>query len=186
MHLYEEEGYKMVERLRGMFAFVIYDQQRQQYFFARDRFGEKPFYYHFENGVFSYSSELASLLENRDIPRKLNREALQYFLRAGFAPEPITLIEGIHTLPPGHFMTVDAQGVQIKPYFQLKYEADNQLKTEEDVVEYVRPHLEKAIKRQMNSDVPLGAFLSGGIDSSTIVANLAKFSDQKINTFTVR
>ncbi len=186
VHLYEEEGYQMVERLRGMFAFVIYDQKRQQYFFARDRFGEKPFYYHFENGIFSFSSELASLLENQDIPRKLNREALQYFLRAGFAPEPMTLIEGIHTLPPGHFMTVDAQGIQIKPYFQLNYEADPQLKTEEDVVAYVRPHLEKAIKRQMNSDVPLGAFLSGGIDSSTVVANLAKFSEKKINTFTVR
>lgn len=186
VHLYEEHGPNMVEKLRGMFAFVIYDQKRHRYFFARDRFGEKPFYYHFQNGRFSFSSELASLLKDPNIHRKLNREALQYFLRAGFAPEPITLIENVFTLPPGHYLVLDSQGLQIKPYFNLTYQADNNLKTEEQVVDYVRPFLEQAIKRQMRSDVPLGAFLSGGIDSSTIVANLAKFSDQKINTFTVR
>ena len=186
VHLYEAKGDEMTDDLRGMYAFCIYDQPKARYFFARDRFGEKPFFYHFKDGVFSYSSELASLLENEDIPRKLNKEAFHYFLKAGMVPEPLTLFQDIHILPAGHQLVLDQNGVQVHKYFEIDYKEDTNLKTEADAVEYLRPLLEQAVKRQMRSDVPLGAFLSGGVDSSTVVAMLAKFAPKKVNTFTVK
>ncbi|MCB0642276.1 MAG: asparagine synthase (glutamine-hydrolyzing), partial [Phaeodactylibacter sp.] len=186
VHLYESQGDHMTEALRGMFAFCIYDQPKGRYFFARDRFGEKPFFYHFKDGVFSYSSELASLLENEAIDRRLNKEAFHYFLKAGMVPEPLTLFQDIYILPAGHQLVVDQHGVQVHNYFEVDYQADPGLKTEEDAADYLRPLLEQAVRRQMRSDVPLGAFLSGGIDSSTVVALLAKFAPKQVNTFTVR
>lgn len=186
VHLYEEYGPSMTQYLRGMYAFCIYDQVRERYFLARDRFGEKPLFYHQKEGVLSFSSELTSLLENRAIPRKLNREAFHYYLRAGIVPEPLTLFADVFCLPAGHQMLLDKQGLQVESYFNIDYRPDTSLKTEADVVDYVKPILEQAVQRQLRSDVPLGAFLSGGIDSSTVVAMMSKFSSSKINTFTVK
>lgn len=186
VHLYEEYGQKMLPMLRGMFTFCIYDLRRKTYFLARDRFGEKPLFYHFLKGIFSFSSELKSLLENRAIPRQLNHSALPYYFRTSLLPEPITMFEEILSLPPGHFLEVSESGIEIEKYFQIEYKTDKNLKSEEDAEAFIRPFLEQAVKRQTVSDVPLGAFLSGGIDSSTIVAMLQKNASKPIQTFTAR
>ena len=186
VHLYEAFGSAMLPKLRGMFAFCIYDLKKETYFLARDRFGEKPLFYHFDNGVFSFSSELKSLLENHEIPRRLNRAALPYYFRTSLLPEPMTMFEGIVSLPPGHFLELKKGEIQIEKYFQIEYKINSDLKTEADAEAFIRPHLERAVQRQTISDVPIGAFLSGGIDSSTIVALLQKNALKPIQTFTAR
>ncbi len=184
--LYEVYGKEMVKYLRGMFAFCIYEVATQTYFFARDSFGEKPFFYHFNDGVFSFASEIKALLENSDIPRKINYEALPYYLAIAFVPEPITLLEGVFTLPPGHSLTLANGKMKIEKYFHINYETNHAIKTDKDAIDFIKPYLQTAVKRQMVSDVPIGAFLSGGIDSSSVVANMQQMSSSPINTFTVK
>jgi len=185
-HLYEEYGQELPKYLKGMFAFVVYDIPQKTWFFARDRFGEKPFFYHFKNGEFSFSSEFGSLLENENIPRQLNEEALPYYLHTTLIPDPMTMVRNVYSLPPGNTLLLNDAGIQVKPYFNPSYKVNSELKSLDDAINFIQPKLEKAVQRQMISDVPLGAFLSGGIDSSTVVALLQKQSTKKIKTFTVR
>ena len=186
VHLYEEYGKAMLEKLQGMFAFCIYDLKKNQFLLARDRFGEKPLYYHFQNGMFSFSSEIQSLLENKQIERKLNHDALPYYFRTSLVPEPITLLKNVQSLPAGHFIFMTKNYFKEEAYFIPNYDKKIFLKSEPEAIEYITPFLEKAVERQMVSDVPIGAFLSGGIDSSSVVALLQKQSNQKIKTFNVR
>ncbi len=186
VHLYEEYGEAMLEKLQGMFAFCIYDLKKNQFLLARDRFGEKPLYYHFQKGVFSFASEIKSLLENQHIERKLNRTALPYYFRTSLVPEPITLLRNVQSLPAGHFIFMSENSFQTKAYFSPSYEKNISLQSEEEAIEYITPYLKQAVQRQMVSDVPIGAFLSGGIDSSSVVALLQQQSDQKVKTFNVR
>lgn len=185
-HLYQKYGDQFISMLKGMFTFCIYDVREKRWLFARDRFGEKPFYYHYKAGYLTYSSEIDSLLKNSEVPRILNNGALPYYLSNTFVPEPETLFRDIYSLPPGHYMVYQSGNINITSYFEPNYIKDKSLKTEEDCVEYLNPILKNAVKRQMVSDVPIGAFLSGGIDSSTIVANMQEYSDKPIKTFTVR
>jgi len=186
VHLYKEYGAKMLPFLRGMFAFCIFDTEKNSYFIARDRFGEKPLFYHFSEQIFSFSSEIKSLLANKNISRRLNQDALPYYFRTSLLPEPITLFKDIFCLPAGHFIEINKTGISVKKYFEIEYNIDQNIKTEVDAEDFIRPILEKAIKRQTISDVPIGAFLSGGIDSSTIVALLQKNTEKPIKTFTAR
>ena len=186
VHMYEEFGVAMLPMLKGMFAFCIHDGRTGSYLLSRDRFGEKPLYYHWQDGLFSFSSEIKSLLQNSRIDRRLNPTALPYYLRTSLVPEPITLLEGVHSLLPGHYLTLDNNGIKTAPYFKPDYRVDNNLKTEAEAEEFIRPYLEKAVLRQTVSDVPVGAFLSGGIDSSTVVALLQKQSSSPVKTFNVR
>ncbi len=186
VHLYEEFGQEMTTRLKGMFTFCIYDLREEVLFIGRDRFGEKPLYYHHNGKGFSFSSEVKSLLENDDIPRVLNEEALPYYLSLGVVPEPLTLLKDIYSLPPGHTLLFRHHRVIIEKYFEVNYKPDERLRSKEEVMEYLNPILNKAVKRQMISDVPIGAFLSGGIDSSTIVAKMQQQSSEPIKTFTVK
>jgi len=187
VHLYEEYGTEMPKYLKGMFAFALIDKKQKRLFIARDRFGEKPLFYYQDHNIFAFASELKSLLQHPQIPRKLNREALLYYLSISYVPEPMTMLEGVQSLPPGYCITLDADGkTDTWAYFEPKYEIDTSLKTEEDVIAMLRPKLEQAVMRQKVSDVPLGAFLSGGIDSSTVVAMLQKNSSERIKTFTVK
>lgn len=185
-HLYEAEGSNMFSMLKGMFAICIYDAQNNTYLIARDRFGEKPLYYHWDQAVFSFSSEIKSLLENTFIERKLNHEALPYYFRTSLVPEPITLLDNINSLEPGHFIKLQERGFNKAAYFTANYTASPAITSEAEAIEYIRPILTKAIQRQTISDVSIGAFLSGGIDSSTIVALLQQNSTQQIKTFNVR
>lgn len=186
VHLYEEFGEDMLPQLRGMFAFCLFDLEKRFFFLARDRFGEKPLYYHREDGVFSFSSEVASLLQNERIGRRLNLEALPYYFRTSLVPEPLTLLCGVYSLPPGHWLKLEAGKLDIKPYFEIDYRKNKDIRTDEDAVEFIRPLLERAVKRQTISDVPIAAFLSGGIDSSTVVALLQAQTERPVKTFHVR
>lgn len=186
VHLYEEQGMDMLASLKGMFAFCLYDISKQTAYFARDRFGEKPFFYWYRDGFFAFASELNALLGCPRIPRRLNHEALPYFLKMGMVPEPITLFDEVGNLPPGNFMVLNQQGLHTEPYFRVDYRPDPAIRTLDDAKASLEPFLKQAIRRQMRTDVPLGAFLSGGIDSSTVAALLQQHSAQKIKTFTVR
>jgi len=186
VHLYEEYGDSMPDRLRGMFVFCICDLVERKLFFARDRFGEKPLFYHFDGQELTFSSEIRSLLENRRIPRRLNAEVLHYYLSVSFVPEPLTLLRDVYSLQPGHSLTFDGSSVTTNPYFVADYRPNAAIKTEEDACDFLAPFLQQAVTRQTVADVPLGAFLSGGLDSTTIAAFVQKESNRKLKTFTVR
>ncbi|MEO1408966.1 MAG: asparagine synthase (glutamine-hydrolyzing) [Bacteroidota bacterium] len=186
VHLYEEHGTGMCALLRGMFSFCLYDLDADFFLLARDRFGEKPLYYHWDRGVLSFASEIRALLEYEGLDRRLRPEALPYYFRTSLVPEPLTLLRGVDTLLPGHYLTIERGKQTTAPYFELTYPEAMDFASEAAASEFIRPHLEKAVARQTVSDVPLGAFLSGGIDSSTVVALLQKQSSQRIKTFNVR
>jgi len=186
VHLYEEVGADLFIRLKGMFALCLYDLKQQKFILGRDRFGEKPLFYHWNGTTFSFSSEIQSLLCHRAIPKRLNQEALPYYFRTSLVPEPLTLFQDIYSLPPAHFIEVTANKIDIKSYFSIDYKINSNIKTEEEAIAFIQPKLEQAVARQTISDVPIGAFLSGGIDSSTVVALLQKNSSKKISTFNVR
>ncbi len=187
VHLYEEEGEGFIPRLMGMFAFALHDRTRKRLLFARDRFGEKPLFYHHTPERLVFASEISSLLEHPSVPRVLDREALPYYLRTGITPSPLTLLRGVRSLPPGHLLVVTESGeARVKPYFRLQYTPDPKLRDPHAAALRVREALTNAVRRQLISDVPLGAFLSGGIDSSTVVALASRLRPDPIRTFTIR
>ena len=187
IHLYEDESENTPLHLKGMFAFCIYDRRDDSLFIARDRFGEKPLYYHYhpENG-FVFSSEIKSLLQCPFVPRRLDYEALGYYMRVGYVPVPLTLFRDIRILPPGHWLKWRDGQLEIRSYYTVDYCPDPTLEREADAIEAVQATLQQAVKRQAISDVPLGAFLSGGIDSSSVVAMLQAVSTRPVKTFTMR
>lgn len=185
-HLYEDVGDETAQHLKGMFAFVVYDIPKRRFLFSRDRFGEKPFFFHWHQEVLSFSSELTSLMEHAHVARRMDRRALAYYLHTTLVPAPLTMLEDVQSLPPGHSLVVEKSRIRSFPYFQPKYQVNTSIKSPQDAIDFIHPVLEKAVLRQTVSDVPLGAFLSGGIDSSTIAALLQKQSSEKIKTFTVR
>jgi asparagine synthase (glutamine-hydrolysing) len=186
VHLYESYGEKVFNHLKGMFALCLYDIKKKKFLIGRDRFGEKPLFFHHQEGVFTFSSEVASLLENSNIDRKLNQDTLPYYLRTATIPEPYTLIKNVQSLAPGHFIRLTKDEFQTVTYFRPDAITSQVIKTEDDAIEFIRTRLKKAVKRQMVSDVPIGAFLSGGIDSSTIVALMQQRSKVPVQTFNVR
>ena len=169
-----------------MFVFCIHDRLDGSLFLARDRFGEKPLFYHHSGDVFVFSSEIRSLLECELVPRRLDREALAYYLRVGIVPAPLTLFKDVRILPPGHFLYWHRGKTTVTSYYSVDYSPDPYLDREERAVEAVREALSRAVRRQAMSEVPLGAFLSGGIDSSAVVAMLQSVSSRPAKTFTVR
>jgi len=187
VHLYDEFGDKMISKLKGMFAFCIYDIPRKRFLIARDRFGEKPLFYHFSNSVLTFSSEVKSLLENESILRVLNHEVLSYYFTTTTIPEPDTLLKGVYSLQPGHYLVYENEEIKVESYFEVngssKYKIIHSM---EDAVDIIKPLFEKSVSRQMISDVPLGAFLSGGIDSSAVVAQMQEISKTPISTFNVK
>ncbi|MEM9821554.1 MAG: asparagine synthase (glutamine-hydrolyzing), partial [Bacteroidota bacterium] len=185
-HLYEEYGEQMFGQLKGMFAICLYDIKKKVVLLARDRFGEKPLYYQWQNQVLHFSSEVKSLLAAPQVDRRLNETALFYYFRTSLVPEPMTLLAGVHCLLPGHFLKLSASGLEEKKYFHLTYQVDENIQSDEEAIALIAPILDRAVERQMVSDVPIGAFLSGGIDSSTMVALLQKKSSRPIQTFNVR
>lgn len=186
VHLYEDQGEDFLHELKGMFAFCLYDRRRRIFLLARDRFGEKPLYYHWKQGILTFASEVRSLLENKRIGRKLDQEALPYYFRTSLVPEPLTLLCGVKSLPAGHLMIVQDDELTVRPYFRLSYRPDPKLRSEEAAAALIAPLLSQAVRRQRVSDVPVGAFLSGGMDSSTVVALLQEQSEGPIPTFHVR
>lgn len=186
VHLYEEFGEGFIPMLKGMFAFCIYNLKESKWLLARDRFGEKPLFYYQKEGYLSFSSEINSLLKDKNIRRVLNLNVLDDYISNGIVAEPQTLLNDIYSLEPGHFLSIQDSKVSIKEYFKLNYDVDNSIKDTEECLELIRPVLIKAVKSQMVSDVSFGAFLSGGIDSSSIVSLLQQNSDKQLKTFTVK
>lgn len=186
VHGYREWGEDVVSRLHGMFAIAVYDRREQTLLLARDRFGEKPlFYYRTPNGAIAFASELRSLVAWPAIPRQMDREAIGYFLRVGFIPAPLTSFAGIAALRPGHWLRWNSGQLEERAYFIPRPDPDPRLADDDTAAEAVAGALKAAVHRQAVSDVPLGAFLSGGIDSSAVVAMLAQ-DNRHVRTFTVK
>lgn len=183
VHLYEEMGENCVNRLNGMFAFALYDLKKEKLFLARDRLGIKPLHYMIFNGKILFGSEIKSILQYPDVHRELDLSALNDFLTFEWVPAPATIFKGIKKLLPGHILTVEGSEISLREYWDVNY--NETAKSEEQIAQEILKILEKSVQLRMISDVPLGAFLSGGIDSSAIVALMSKLSDQPVKTFTI-
>ncbi len=188
VHAYEEWGTDCVRHLRGMFAFAIWDQGRRRLFLARDRVGKKPLFYGTADGAFLFASELQGLLANPDMPRDLEYATIDEYLSYGYIAAPRTIFRAIRKLPPAHWMTVDIAReqpeVKIERYWSLEYLPKEQI-SEDEAAERLRALMMEAVSLRMISDVPLGAFLSGGLDSSIVVGLMAKLSTRPVQTFTI-
>jgi asparagine synthase (glutamine-hydrolysing) len=186
LHLYEEMGAGALERLRGMFAFAIWDSRERRLLLARDRFGQKPLFYAWDGSRFLFASELKAILAVRRSEPILSLEALDDFLALRFLPSPETMFAGIQKLPPGHLLTLQARPegpprLETQRYWSLRYLPKREI-GEEEAVEEVRAALRDAVESHLVSDVPVGAFLSGGMDSSIVVAMMAEISDEPVTT----
>ena len=184
VHLYEEFGLDFVKQLSGMFAFALWDSKRRRLVLARDRLGIKPLYVSENSRHLAFSSELKSILEVRDFERQVDKLALHEYLALGYVPAPLSILKGIEKLPPATILVVDEKGTQRHRYWNLSEKAVVEKPANEWVTE-LRDVLEEAVVSQMVSDVPLGAFLSGGLDSSAVVAFMAKNSTQPVKTYSI-
>ena len=189
LHLYEEEGFDCVKRLNGMFAFCICDLRSgaPELFLARDHFGVKPLYYIQRGRKLAFASEVKALLEVPEVDPKLDLEALHQYLTFLWVPDPATMFCGIRKLPAGHSATFRDGELKIRPYWDLAFPpaATQYPRSEEDLAEEIRARFQQSVKAQMVSDVPLGAFLSAGLDSSSIVAMMSRASGQCVRTYTI-
>jgi asparagine synthase (glutamine-hydrolysing) len=184
IHLYEEYGTACVNRLRGMFAFAIWDENRQQLFAARDRVGKKPYYYAETSKGLYFASEIQALYQIPGYSRDLNNTALDLYLAHSYIPSPHTILKGIHKLPPAHHLIYTASGLSVERYWHLSYGPKLDIGYEDARTELMR-RLEDATRIRLISDVPLGCFLSGGIDSSIVVALMARASSTPVKTFSI-
>ncbi len=187
LHGYEEWGVECLQQLRGMFAFAIWDSNRKQLFMARDRLGKKPLIYFFQNGRFIFASEIKAILQASEVERRVNLNAIHRYLTYQYIPSPDTILEGIRKLPPAHYLLYDGFGdVRIEQYWKLNFgPIQCNYKDISEVCDLIGTEFEESVKLRLISDVPLGAFLSGGIDSSLVVGMMAKLSGQPVKTFSI-
>lgn len=183
VHLYEEYGVECLQFLEGMFAFAIWDHERQRMFIARDRMGEKPLHWGVFDGQFIFGSEIKTILAHPKVSKELDPVALQKYLALEYVPSPHSIFKGIHKLPPAHFMLIERGQVKIKSY----WEANNQILriSENEAEEKLLALLSESTKLRLISDVPLGIFLSGGVDSSSIAALANRGRTEPIKTFSI-
>jgi asparagine synthase (glutamine-hydrolysing) len=184
VHLYEELGDSMVERLRGMFAFALYDSRRRRLLIGRDRLGKKPLFYHWDGKRLVFASELKALLAWPDVPRQLDPRALDAFLALQYVPEHLCIFANVRKLPAAHTLTLEAGQLRTKRYWKLNFLPKDDLPPQA-LEEQVLAELREAVRLRMIADVPLGAFLSGGVDSALVVALMAEASDRPVRTFSV-
>ena len=186
VHLYEEYGNRSIEHLEGMFAFVIYDKSKQTVFAARDRLGQKPLHYYYDNKKLVFASELQALVKHPNIPKNINKQSLHDYLSLQYIQHPNTIYDKIFKLPPGSCFELKIITKQFSVYKYWNCSYNKKLSISYVDAKYeLRTLLSKAVEKRMISDVPLGAFLSGGIDSTIIVALMSKISQQPVQTFTV-
>jgi asparagine synthase (glutamine-hydrolysing) len=185
VHLYEQYGEACVERLRGMFAFAIWDGRRKTLLLARDRIGVKPLFYTVVNGRLAFGSELKVLLQLPEIERKLDWGSVNYLFSSMCTPSSKSIVAGVQKLKPGHLLTASAQdGVHVRQYWDVEFDPDYS-KSETDWIDEFRDLLEESVRLRLVADVPLGAFLSGGIDSSSVVATMSRISSGPVKTFSI-
>ena len=189
LHLYEEEGADCVKRLNGMFAFAICDFRSGSptLFLARDHFGVKPFYYAHNGRRFAFASEIKALLQVPGIEAEIDLRSLHQYLTFLWVPDPQTMFRGIHKLPAGHSATFRDGRLGIKQYWDLTFPSENSIspRPERELAEEIRERFRQSVEAQMISDVPIGAFLSAGLDSSSIVAMMSRATQQRVRTYTI-
>jgi asparagine synthase (glutamine-hydrolysing) len=184
LHLYDERGDDCVHDLRGMFAFAIWDRKKQRLFLARDRLGVKPLYYYAEGGTFIFASELKAIIQDPAVKKELDLEALSDYLSFIYVPAPKTIFKNIRKQQPGHCLIVTAAGVVEKSYWDVNFECPA-VRSEEHLVEELYSLLTEAVRLRLVSEVPLGAFLSGGIDSSAVVAIMSEVLEDAVITSSI-
>jgi len=184
LHLYEEYGDECVQHLRGQAAFALWDSKKRKLFLARDRMGKKPLYYTIQNGTFYFASELSALLVALPHKPEIDLEAIDLYLSLQYIPDPLTAYQGIYKLPPAHRLVWQNGTAKTEKYWDFAYQPKHTA-SEEELIEELRALLKESVKMRLISEVPLGAHLSGGIDSSIIVALMAELSDVPVKTFSV-
>src|SRR5438445_11269098 len=184
VHLYDEYGERCVEHLRGMFAFAIWDGRQSSVFLARDRLGIKPLFYRATGDCLLFASELKSLVQDPQVARDLNLGAIPSYLTYGYVPGDSCILAGISKLPPGHTLTWRDGQIHTTRYWDVSFAADP-IQDDSAYIEQLVPALREAIALHMRSDVPVGILLSGGVDSSTIVALASQEAQSRLKTFSV-
>ncbi len=184
LHLYEEYGDDCVNHLRGQAAFALWDRKNKKLLLARDRMGKKPLYYTIQDGTLHFASELSALLVSLPQTPEINLEAIDLYLSLQYIPDPLTAYRGIYKLPPAHRLVWQNGAAKLERYWDYTYQPKHTA-SEEELIEELRTLLKESVKMRLISDVPLGAHLSGGIDSSIIVALMAELSDAPVKTFSV-
>jgi asparagine synthase (glutamine-hydrolysing) len=185
VHLYEERGALCVEAMRGMFAFAVWDERRQSLLLARDRLGVKPLYYAEVAGRLVFASEIKSMLQLPDVQAELNWESVSHLFTFLATPPRESILKGIHKLEPGHILMASPHnGLRTQRYWGIAFEPEHG-RSEDEYVEALREKLTESVALRMVSDVPVGAFLSGGIDSSTVVATMSRLSSEPVRTFSI-
>jgi len=185
VHLYEDHGEACVEHLRGMFAFALWDRSRRQLLLARDRVGKKPLFYAQRDGSLWFGSEPKSILQDRAVPREVDLGAVDCFLRLGYVPDPLSAFRALRKLPPAHTLTWRDGSFRTRRYWRLSYRSGDGRRSEAEMQESIRRELLEATRLRLRSDVPLGAFLSGGVDSSAVVAAMVRESSARVKTFSI-
>ena len=184
LHAYAAFGPDCLQHFNGMFAFAIWDAAERTLFVARDRVGVKPLYWHQNERGLTFASEMKAILSDPEVPRRLDPDAFSYFLRYGYVSSPATLLQSVRQLPPAHYLVASERGVSIKQYWSLRDVEPCSRPTKEQS-ELVYSLVRRAVERQLVSDVPLGAFLSGGLDSSSMIHMMADLTPDAVSTYSI-
>jgi asparagine synthase (glutamine-hydrolysing) len=184
-HLYEEVGPDFVDSLIGMFGVAVWDARERQLVLARDRVGKKPLFYAERGGVLSFASEIQSLLQDQGVSRAVDYQALDIYLALRYVPSPLTAFSDVRKLPPAHRLIFRDGRSRTEAYWHLDYIPKRDVRDEEELCEELRDRLKTAVRRRLIADVPIGAFLSGGIDSAAVVAAMAEASSRPVKTFSI-
>ncbi|SRR5579883_2019539 len=184
LHAYEQYGPECLSLFRGMFSFALWDKRTRALFCARDRLGKKPFYYYWDGRLFAFASEIKSLLEHPSISPVLEESVLPEHLHFGYTSDERTLFAGIRKLMPGHYLALTPEGLTIQRYWEIPAATDH-ADDETSCIRECRRNLEETVRLRLMSDVPLGMFLSGGVDSSAIAALMKRLVDGPVKTFAV-
>jgi asparagine synthase (glutamine-hydrolysing) len=185
VHLYEDCGLDCVKHLRGMFAFALWDRTRRRLVLARDRVGKKPLLYAHQNGDFWFGSETKAILQDEEVPRDVDFDAIDCFLHFQYVPHPLSAFAALRKLPPAHLLVWKGGEIRIERYWRLAYVGPPPTTNDAEIHELIRQELLEATRLRMRSDVPIGAFLSGGVDSSAVVAAMAKQASGRVKTFSI-
>jgi asparagine synthase (glutamine-hydrolysing) len=187
LHAFEEWDVACLEHFRGMFAFAIWDSRQSRLFMARDRLGKKPLVYYHKDGRFVFASEIKAILQAPGIERKVDIRALHHYLTYQYVPSPDTIFEGIKKLAPAHYLLYDSTGsIRVERYWKLRFNgAQSRRESLTELCDQLRNELQESVKLRLISDVPLGAFLSGGVDSTLVVGTMARLTGRAVKTFSI-
>jgi len=185
LRAYRAWGADSLQKLNGMFAFAIWDAERRTLFAARDRLGKKPFFYHHRQGLIAFASEMKALLADPKLERDVDPAAIDEYLTYSYIPAPRTIFRGVRKLLPGHYLLFQKDRIATVPYWELAFGSNGSAKSEPEALEHLEELVRASVRRRLVSDVPVGAFLSGGLDSSAVVAMMAQLSSEPVRTYTI-